>query len=97
LNRSFFCKTKPIFLNFCSSLDFCIDRSNRRGDERMWWKGINIDPLRMALKLWKQGRIEGTALVPKTTTQTSQLGLAADRIGVPKAASTAPANGGSSE
>jgi hypothetical protein len=50
--------------------------------------------------LWKQGRIEGTALVPKTTTQTSQLGLAADlddRIGLPKAASIAPVDGGSSE
>jgi hypothetical protein len=53
-----------------------------------------------SLEVVEQRRLEGTAPVPKTTTQTSQLGLAADiddRIGLPKAASTAPADGGSSE
>jgi hypothetical protein len=73
---------------------------HNHGDEKMWWKGININPLPMALKLWKQGRTEGTALIPKTTTQTSQPVLAAeidDRGRLPQAATTAPADGGRSE
>jgi hypothetical protein len=72
---------------------------HNHGDERMWWKGIHINPLPIAMKLWKQRRMEGTALIPKTTTKTSQPVLAAeinDRVG-PIGASTAPTDGGSSE
>ncbi len=29
---------------------------HRHGDEKLWWKKINIDPLPIALRLWKQGR-----------------------------------------
>ncbi len=76
---------------------------HKHGDERMWWKGININPLPIAMKLWKQRRAEGTAIVPKfpnitqTTTQVSQPVLAGgidDRGGLPQATETAPANGG---
>jgi ERF superfamily len=73
---------------------------HNHGDEKMWWKGININPLPIAMKLWKQGRTEGTALIPKTTTQTSQPVLAAEidiRGGLPQAAMTAPGDGGRSE
>jgi hypothetical protein len=73
---------------------------HNHGDEKMWWKGININPLPIAMKLWKKGRTEGTALIPKTTTQTSQPVLAAeidDRGRLPQAATTAPADGGRSE
>jgi hypothetical protein len=72
---------------------------HNHGDEKMWWKGININPLPIAMKLWKQGRTEGTAIIPKTTTKTSQPVVAAeisesvDPIGAP----TAPANGGRTE
>jgi len=72
---------------------------HNHGDEKMWWKGININPLPMALKLWKQGRTEGTAIIPKTTTKPSQPVLAAeinDRVG-PIGAPTAPANVGRTE
>jgi hypothetical protein len=69
----------------------------------MWWKGININPLPIAMKLWKQGRTEGTALVPDKTANTkiqiSQPRLAGEingRVG-PTGAPTAPANGESSE
>jgi len=30
------------------------------GDERLFWKRINIDPLPIALRLWKQGRSDRT-------------------------------------
>jgi hypothetical protein len=78
---------------------------HNHGDEKMWWKGINIEPLPIALKLWKQGRMEGTAIVPevrKTTNtkiQISQPLLAGemnDHVG-PIVTPTAPADGGSSE
>jgi hypothetical protein len=29
---------------------------HRSGDEAAWWKSLNIDPLPLALKLWKQSR-----------------------------------------
>jgi hypothetical protein len=32
------------------------------GDERLWWKRLNIDPLPIALRLWKQGQTDPTAL-----------------------------------
>jgi hypothetical protein len=71
----------------------------------MWWKGININPLPMALNLWKQGRTESTAIVAKvpktakTTIQISQQHLPGemnDRVG-PIVTPTAPADEGSSE
>jgi ERF superfamily protein len=75
------------------------------GDEKMWWKGININPLPIAMKLWKQRRTEGTAIVPevrKTTNtkiQISQPRLVGEingRVG-PIGAPTASADEGSSE
>jgi hypothetical protein len=78
---------------------------HNHGDEKMWWKGININPLPIAMKLWKHGRTEDTGIVSKvssttkTTTKTSQPILAAginDRVG-PVGAPTAPADGGRTE
>jgi hypothetical protein len=33
---------------------------HRTGDEAAWWKGINIDPLPIALRLWQHGQPNGT-------------------------------------
>ncbi len=44
---------------------------HNHGDEKMWWKGININPLPIAMKLWKQGRTEGTAIVPEVRKTTN--------------------------
>jgi ERF superfamily len=32
------------------------------GDERLWWKRLNIDPLPIALRLWKKSRAESAAI-----------------------------------
>jgi hypothetical protein len=32
------------------------------GDERLWWKRINIDPLSIALRLCKEGRTDRRAV-----------------------------------
>jgi hypothetical protein len=72
---------------------------NGPGDERVWWKGININPLPIAMKLWKHGRTDAPN-VAKLTMQISQPVLAAeihDRGGLPTALKTAPADGGRSE
>jgi ERF superfamily len=72
---------------------------HNHGDERMWWKGININPLPIAMKLWKHGRTDAPN-VAKTTMQISQPVLAAeidDRGGLPTTLKTAPADGGRSE
>jgi hypothetical protein len=29
---------------------------HRSGDEAAWWRGLNIDPLPVALRLWQQTR-----------------------------------------
>jgi hypothetical protein len=39
---------------------------HRSGDEAVWWKSLNIDPLPVALKLWKQSRTNnGSTLMPQ--------------------------------
>jgi hypothetical protein len=35
------------------------------GDEIAWWKGVNIDPVPVALALWRQTRLR-TAEAPPT-------------------------------
>jgi hypothetical protein len=30
---------------------------HRAGDERAWWKGFGIDPIKVARKLWKRTRV----------------------------------------
>jgi hypothetical protein len=75
---------------------------HNHGDEKMWWKRINVDPLPIALTLWKQGRTEGIAPVPEvrnTKIQISQPHLAGqinDCAG-PIVTPTARIGGGSSE
>jgi hypothetical protein len=32
---------------------------HRSGDEAAWWERLNIDPLPVALKLWRQTRADG--------------------------------------
>jgi hypothetical protein len=68
---------------------------HRHGDERAWWKAININPLPIASKLWKQGRTD-VAIVPKTATKNAEHSLAAEtnnRDGIPEvSAAGAPAD-----
>jgi hypothetical protein len=44
------------------------------GDEKQWWKKINIDPLPIALRLWKEGRADRRPVRHSTTN---------DRRGIP--------------
>jgi hypothetical protein len=50
---------------------------HRHGDERAWWKAININPLPIASKLWKQGRTD-VAIMSKTATKNAEHSLAAE-------------------
>jgi hypothetical protein len=45
---------------------------HRHGDEAAWWGKLSIDPVPLALKLWRHTRINGTA----TATEISQEGTA---------------------
>jgi ERF superfamily len=45
---------------------------HRHGDEAAWWGKLSIDPVPLALKLWRHTRINGTA----TATEVSQEGTA---------------------
>jgi hypothetical protein len=56
-----------------------------QGDERLFWKRINIDPAPIALRLWKQGRSDHT--IRPGVTPVAQQDLAAktvDRQSVPE-------------
>ena len=76
---------------------------HNHGDEKKWWEGNNINPLPMALNLWKKSQTENIAVltrVPKTTVRILQPDLAGeinDCGGLPQAAGTMPANGGRTE
>jgi hypothetical protein len=45
------------------------------GDEKLFWKKNNIDPLPIALRLWKQGPPDRSSIRPTLKTQISQNGL----------------------
>jgi hypothetical protein len=45
---------------------------HRSGDEVTWWRGLNIDPLPVALKLWQQSRAVGELLPPTQGTTQAQ-------------------------
>jgi hypothetical protein len=68
------------------------------GDEKLWWKRINIDPLPIALRLWKQGRSD--IFRSNIETRVAQTGLGAradeadDRSAVPEFTATLPADQG---
>jgi hypothetical protein len=95
LNKSF-SETKPIFLSSGSGLDFCIERSNGRGDEKMRCKGININLL--ALGNWELWPWLRSGVASKTTMQIWQPVLAGGiDDGVPQATMAAPINGGRTE
>jgi hypothetical protein len=76
---------------------------HNHGDEKKWWEGNNINPLPMALNLWKQSQTENMAVLtrfPTTTPRIPQTGLATelnDCGGFPQAGRTMPANGGRTE
>jgi hypothetical protein len=40
---------------------------HRDGDERAWWKAANIDPLKVAHKLWKEARVNEGRIAPNST------------------------------
>jgi hypothetical protein len=43
--------------------------AHRAGDERAWWKAASIDPIKIALKLWKETRVEEGRVPPEAITQ----------------------------
>jgi ERF superfamily len=47
---------------------------HRHGDEKLWWQKLNIDPIPIALRLWKQGRTNGTDVLPALRPQVPQKG-----------------------
>jgi hypothetical protein len=62
------------------------------GDEKLWWKRINIDPLPIALRLWKQGRSDRT-IRSNIETRVAQQGLGTrtdDPSAVPEVTATLP-------
>jgi ERF superfamily len=69
------------------------------GDEKIWWKRMNIDPLPIALRLWKKGRSDRT-IGSNIETRGAQRGLGAradetdDRSEVPDVTATLPADQG---
>jgi len=48
---------------------------HRAGDEKAWWKQADIDPIKVARKLWKHTRIDEGRIEPEPTAQ----GASADR------------------
>src|SRR5262245_28157735 len=42
---------------------------HRAGDEKAWWKQANIDPIKVARKLWKNTRIDEGRIEPESTAQ----------------------------
>ena len=42
---------------------------HRAGDERAWWKGFGIDPVKVARKLWRHTRVNEGRIRPGRTTQ----------------------------
>jgi ERF superfamily len=49
--------------------------AHRAGDEKAWWKQADIDPIKVARKLWKHTRIDEGRIEPEPTAQ----GATADR------------------
>ena len=49
--------------------------AHRAGDEKAWWKRTDIDPIKVARKLWKHTRIDEGRIEPEPTAQ----GATADR------------------
>jgi ERF superfamily protein len=49
--------------------------AHRAGDEKAWWKQADIDPIKIARKLWKHTRIDEGRIEPESTAQ----GATADR------------------
>jgi hypothetical protein len=67
------------------------------GDERLWWKRLDIDPLRIALRLWQRSRAEGAAVPSNIRRQIARPSLAdntVDRHDLPQAITTTSTEGG---
>jgi hypothetical protein len=67
------------------------------GDERLWWKRLNIDPLPIALRLWKQRRTESAAIPSSIGRPISQQGLTdntVDRRDLAHVSTTSSTDGG---
>jgi hypothetical protein len=46
------------------------------GDERLWWKRLDIDPLPIALRLWQRSRADGAAAASDIGRPSARRGLA---------------------
>jgi hypothetical protein len=64
------------------------------GDEKLWWKRINIDPLPIALRLWKQGRNRSHHPFPVETPVSQQVWQPGQMIDAPSPKSPNPADQG---
>jgi len=51
---------------------------HRSGNEAEWWQKFNIDPLPVALRLWKQTRTDGEVVAPKEEVTQAQVATTAD-------------------
>jgi hypothetical protein len=52
--------------------------AHRASDERAWWKGAGIDPIKIARRLWKHTRVNEGRVPPDAITPAPQSGLALD-------------------
>jgi hypothetical protein len=50
--------------------------AHRAGDEQAWWQVAGIDPVKIALKLWKHTRVEEGQMPPDTPMHTPEAGVA---------------------
>jgi hypothetical protein len=50
--------------------------AHRAGDERAWWHGAGIDPIKIARKLWKHTRVEEGQISPDASMQSAEPGVA---------------------
>jgi hypothetical protein len=67
------------------------------GDERLWWKTLNIDPLPIALGLWNQSRTESADIPSNIRRPIPRPSLAdntVDRRDLPQAITTDSTEGG---
>jgi hypothetical protein len=53
---------------------------HNQGDERLWWKRLNIDPLPIASRLWKRSRADSLVVVSDVRQAMSEPGLADETV-----------------
>jgi hypothetical protein len=64
------------------------------GDERLWWKTLNIDPLPIASRLWNQSRTESAAIPSNIGLPIPQQGLPDNTVDRRDVSTTTSTDGG---